>query len=125
MTASDLKADRKLDILSRTIATPAIQLSTCEASGSPASVAETDGSDEMEATPEADTTMDESFASALDRSHLPDDGSLVAGRMSDPFLVTPQQIEPHGEPTAETSETGPDETAELKFTPEVNGEVRK
>lgn len=81
MAASELKTDRKLDILSRTIPTPGPSRTSLKPS-----VDDTPGHDA-----DADTSMDDqSFASA-DQSMSMGDLSFQGGggRVSDPFLVRP------------------------------------
>ncbi|ORY35365.1 P-loop containing nucleoside triphosphate hydrolase protein [Naematelia encephala] len=79
VAAGELKTDRKLDILSRTIATPAAPRTTHLSNDTPATEAE------------LDTSVDESFEAAIDESLAVMDESIDVGRMSDVFLVQPLQ----------------------------------
>lgn len=127
MAAGDLKADRKLDILSRTIATPAVERTMREITETPSSVAETNERSRLEGTPEADTTVDESFESAFDQSHLPTDGSLITSRMSDPFLVRPKSsaVVPREDDEGMSSETEADESMVQGTGSEVDDDVSR
>jgi hypothetical protein len=85
--ASELKTDRKIDIVSR-MATPAVSRTWRAPTDTPASTADTSMTQDTESTVDAD----ESFASALDVSHVSSEGPVRQGRLSDPFTVKKQDV---------------------------------
>jgi hypothetical protein len=85
--ASELKTDRKIDIVSR-MATPAVSRTWRAPTDTPASTADTSMTQDTESTIEGD----ESFASALDASHISSEGPVRQGRLSDPFTVKKQEV---------------------------------
>ena len=90
MAAAELKTDRKLDILSRTIPTPAPARTIPTTVDTPGSAV---------TASEGEVSMDQSFESAeqsmadIDMSFNSVVGNGSAGgRLSDPFLVKPIQV---------------------------------
>ncbi|WWD18916.1 hypothetical protein CI109_103372 [Kwoniella shandongensis] len=79
VTANDLKTDRKIDIVTRTM-TPAVHR-IAQFRGTPASSSRTDDDSQM------DVTMDESFESAIDASLMTSGDDSMVSTESDPFVV--------------------------------------
>lgn len=92
VAASEMKTDRKLDILSRTIPTPAPARTAYANVDTPGSVLS------AVTASEGDMSMDQSFESAEQSMSMADiDMSFdrpaaTGGRLSDPFLVKPVQV---------------------------------